>query len=333
MSATRWMYAAFGSPHVDGCSDFLQQERCYVCGDSCTSGQPVGEWMGGNYTDQMRAACPSSGVVCTACVMVTQRTFPVPGRPPKDGKSFGGNFRNYSHIFEKGWKSPAFGDDGTSMMHYANASKGQKPLIREFLAREHHGEWFCSIADSGQKHVVHFAPTNGPGRAGMIIFEERVFWWPGEAPVLNDMMEMLTAGCTKDELSSGNYRPSNWMEMRERIEAFEQKWSGDRGGDMFDLCVWLAQRDEEAAASRMETKKQNGKQKKETPRKPPSGNDSRSKGRLPGKGSKPDGPLDTAGEPVQSSGNAVRDNERVVQCSPKKAANPCSEQGQLGLFG
>lgn len=321
MSATRLLWEAMGKPLIDGCSALCIESRCYVCGDMTSYAQPVTSWMGGNYTDQTRIACPTSPVVCAACAMVTQRTFPVPGRPAKEGKSAGGNFRNYSHLYDSEWDAPAFGDDGSKGGHYANASKGQKPLIREFLGADHAGTWFCSIADSGQKHVIHFAPVNGPGRAGMVIFEERIFWWDGDMSLLAAMIEMLTLGATKDELSSGAYRSTTWRTMRAAVDSFEQRYSGERGGDKFTLCVWLAQRDEE---------KCNGNKRKDRER--PSRNDPGPAQRLPEGRSKSDGPLDTVGEPVPCSSNAVRDNQRVVQRGAKEAANPEPQQGQLSFL-
>ena len=93
-------------------------------------------------------------------MFICSRTSPVPGRPAKEGKKFGGNFRNYTHLWDE--------------RGYANASKGEKPVIREFLARNHAGPWFAAIADSGQKHVLPFARLNGPGRPGIVLLDELV---------------------------------------------------------------------------------------------------------------------------------------------------------------
>lgn len=172
---------------------------CWVCAGRMTRGQPVEKWSGSSFTGQNRVRCPDATHVCEACVWVCSRIAPVPGRPAKPGKKFGGNFRNYSHLYERGWRSLPFGDDGSQARGYVNASKGEKPLIRTFLSREHAGEWFAAIADSGQKHVIPWAPLNGPGVSRV---------WVGEVDKMcescngngygyDDEDEQVTCGCCR----------------------------------------------------------------------------------------------------------------------------------------
>lgn len=87
-----------GSPSVDGCD--AHHERCFVCVGTMERGVPVKKWMGSNYTDQNRARCITATHVCEACVWAHSRTSHVLGRPPKEGKKFGGNLRNYSHLYD-----------------------------------------------------------------------------------------------------------------------------------------------------------------------------------------------------------------------------------------
>jgi hypothetical protein len=247
-SSSQLLHLILGSPVVSGCVEAAG--RCYVCAATLSRGKMVSDWLGSNYTDQNRVRSPHAAHVCEACVMLAQRKFPVPGRPPKEDKQFGGNFRNYSHMVEVGWLSPPL-PDGTQVLGYANASKAEKPLIRGFLGREHAGIWFAAIADSGQKHVVSFAPLNGPGRGGRVLFEEMVVDVPESLALVDEMAALLTGGAIKDEVESGDYRPQTWLRCRDTLHAFEEEHRSERGSGWFSLAVWLAQRDEEATEARL----------------------------------------------------------------------------------
>jgi hypothetical protein len=160
------------------------------------------------------------------------RTSPVLGRPAKEGNKFGGNFRNYSHLWEKG-------------RGYSNASKGEKPAIREFLAREHAAPWFAAIADSGQKHVLMFVALNGPGRSGVVMFDEQPVCVPDSVALVDSITALLSAGVTKDEIGSREYYVRTMAERRELVERFEAEHGSERGSGWFTLALWLSQRDEE----------------------------------------------------------------------------------------
>jgi len=191
------------------------------------------------------------------------RVSPVPGRPAKEGKSFGGNFRNYSSLYELGWDSPVFGDDGTRIDGYANASKGQKPIIRGFLERDHKAEWFAAIADSGQKHILPYVPINPPGRSGVILFDDATVTVPADTSLIGELCDMLTDGATKEELERGEYRPATWTRLgKDRVRDFERRHGITRGA-WFRVAVWLAQRNEEQVAARLEKEASELEDKKE----------------------------------------------------------------------
>lgn len=185
--------------------------------------------MSSNYTDQNKARCPSSRFTCEACAFVMSRTAAVSGRPPKDGKQFGGNFRNYSHLWEAG--------------AYSNASKGEKHVVRSFIERAHSGQWFAAIADSGQKHIIPWAPINGPGRSGRVMLDELQVDVPEDVSLISDMTAMLSGGATKDEIAIGSYRSATWATMGAAVAEFERAHQRLRGGAWFSLALWLAQRE------------------------------------------------------------------------------------------
>jgi hypothetical protein len=287
--------------------------------------------MGANFVGQSKVRCPASDHVCEACCYISSRLSAVPGRPAKEGKKLGGNFRNYSHLFDAA-RSPA----------YANASKGEKPIVLEFLRAEHRGEWFAAIAESGQKHVLPWTPMNPPCARGRVLFEEAVVTLPPPAGwlMVDDMVALLTAGATKDEIERGDYGPRAWSLARPQIDRFEHAWSGERGGGWFDLALWLSQRDEAAVEKRLaeeKEKKQSGKtQRRRTRGTAPTDGDADSRDPRTV-------PPDTGGERAQALGSAhgadslgganKRKRRRVADVDAPVAPDPEPEQLSLEMFG
>lgn len=132
--------------------------------------------------------------------------------------------------------------------------KAEKPALLAWLRRPHPGRWFAAIADSGQKHVIPYAPINPVGSRGAVavMFEEREIRLPPYAWIhVEATAGLLTAGATKDEVARGDYEPAAWGRCAEAIRAYERAWAVLRGGAWFDLALFLAQRDEAAVQERM----------------------------------------------------------------------------------
>lgn len=155
------------------------------------------------------------------------------GKPPD-------TLRMYSHLYE---------EDG----EYLHVNKGQKPAMRAFLRRSHSAPWFAAIADSGQKHIVPWTPVNPAGSRGRVLFEETIVALPGPDGwlMLDEIAALLTAGATKEEMSTARYSARAWQLCGEQLRAFEREHGGKRGGPWFELALWLAQRDEAAVEDRM----------------------------------------------------------------------------------
>jgi hypothetical protein len=277
--------------------------------------------MGSNYTDQNRVRNPIGAHVCEACCYVHSRTSPVLGRPPKEGKAFGGNFRNYSHFWEDG-------------IGYVNASKGEKPAILAFISRAHRGAWFAAIADSGQKHVLPFAPMNGPGPGGLLIFEEAIVAVPAVVSLPGEMSALLTAGATKEEIERGDYRPATWQRCGDAARTFEARNGFQRGSSWFALSVWLAQRDEEAVATRQAAEKEEKSDRRKGTRKASDAN--RGGAACNSRRVSADRAGERAealGDPtvaVPSCGSNDSEPRRVVYQAPKGPPDPST--GQRSLF-
>lgn len=343
MTPSQIIWQAHGSPRVDSCVDGLG--RCFVCVGQVSRGELTDKWLKSSYTDQNRARSPTSLYVCEACCYVHSRTSPVLGRPPKEGKQFGGNFRNYSQMWEQGWTGVAFGETGKPG-EYANASKGDKPLIREFLRRTHLGPWFCGVADSGQKHTIPFIPLNGPGGGGRVLFEETIVEVPDSLALVDAITALLTAGCTKEEIESGNYTQRAWMMCADAVKQFETEHGPERGSPWFGLAVWLSQRDEDAVALRMAVEKEAKRPKKPAKEKASDRRTAKGKTEDADRGGSP-GPtkrvpeatrkrgsteaLGTTPEPRAISNEDQRDPGGVGKHRVQAPTTP--RAGQLGLFG
>ena len=239
-SGSQLLWPILAPPERDDCAP-VPDSPCWLCGAPWPRGQLVSKWSGASFTGQNRVRCPTSTYVCEPCVQVCSRIAPVPGRPPKPGKKFGGNFRNYSHLYEAG--------------DYVNASKGEKPAVLAFLRRTKSGPWFGAIADSGQKHVLPWVPVN-PGRRGVVLFDEMLVQVPESFDLVDAMTSLLTAGATKDEIIRGDYRAQTWIRCRVEVSAFEAQHREERGGAWFGLALWLAQRDEEAVQVRLKKERE-----------------------------------------------------------------------------
>lgn len=241
------VWQAHGSPTVDGCVE--ADGRCFVCCGEMVRGMLTSKVLGKSFTDHARVKNPSGSHICEACCCVMSRTSPVLGRDAKDGKKFGANFRNVSHLWEHGWS-------GKQAPGYQNCSKGEKPAMRAFLEREHAATWFAALGDSGQRHVLPFATINGPGRAGVVLFDEQIVQVPRDTSLIASMTDLLTAGATKAEIESGRFGDGAWRRCEAQIREFEAANKSYRGTPWFTLALWLAQRDEEQVQARLAREKE-----------------------------------------------------------------------------
>lgn len=230
MTPTTILHTLHEAPPVPGSAE--HDGRCWICADPMQRGVPVEKWQGANFTGQNRVRLPTATHVCEACVWC------MAGRPPD-------TLRMYSHLYEAG--EPAT---------YLRLNKGDKPAMREFLARRHGGLWFAAIADSGQKHVIPWAPLNGPGRAGSVLLDEQLVNVPDDQSLIDEMAELLTAGATKAEITSGDYAARAYQLASEQVITFERRNGGKRHSSWFTLAIWLAQRDEATVAARQAAEKE-----------------------------------------------------------------------------
>lgn len=325
-SASQLLHAHVGAPAHEDCAS-IAPTPCWNCGGTYARGVDVHAFMKASLTDQNTARAPSSPYVCEACVYVRARFSPVPGRPPKEGKEQGGRFCNYSHLYVHG-------------VSYANASKGEKPVILAFLRTPHASDWFAAIADSGQKHTLPYAPVNPGGSLGRVRFDESFIALPDERgwTIVDDLRALLTAGATKEEIGRGAYEARAWTLCPDLVRGFEATHGAKRGSDLFRLALWLSQRDDDVVAARMsaekEAKKPHGKTRRTTEGTAPNpdrGGPARGARDVPRDGRKRAEALGSTPEPEPQRSEAQREPGRVDDAADARASDRRAEQ--LSLFG
>lgn len=302
-----------GAQRVDECEE--HSGMCWHCGATMSRGLRVSDWQGATFVGQNRVRYAAGTHICEACIWVMSKKSPVPGKGAKEGANGAPNWRNFSVLV-----------DGDGLVV---ASKGEKPLIREWLQRSHPrtSPWIAAIADSGQKHVVPYAPLNFCERGGMVQFEEEVVRL-GDFAIVNRAADLLTAGATKDEMLSGDYGNA-WALCREGVREFEKDFSMLRGGVWFRLALWLAQRDEAAVAARLEAMKNAKRGKQGSPKRSHSARNPGHTSAVPSSGSQPVEALGTTHNADQERSEAVHDSGRVGLARHEKAPDRGS---QLKLF-
>ena len=237
-SLSTLIYIAAGRPTVEAMVPSTSGP-CWFCGAAMERGRAVVDWAGGGFNAYNRAKRrnePSATHVCEACVFVCSRISPVPGRPAKPGKKFGGNYRNYSH-------GAALRDDGS--VRYVSATKAESAELVEFMLAPCGSPWGLAVATSGQKHVISHAPMNGDSDACLVAFEDLVIRFSRRefAGLLSVMNRLRTSsGCSADALATKIYHPRDLQRDLGGVEAFEREHGHRRGSGMFDLAAFLSTR-------------------------------------------------------------------------------------------
>lgn len=220
MSATHAIYAAIGSPPMDGSVGGM----CRLCGLSGAGGA-FDAWVKDTFTDwdKLKAGV----IICHACQFCTAEA--TPGLAERLGKEKPQKMRNYSHFVLDGVWHPL--------------SKGNKPEMRRLLFASAE---VAVIAESGQKHLLPWA------RIGWWTFElATVRPFPDRlAQILAVIEPLYQAGISKTEIETGRYDSRRivtvgldvWRAAEEQIKTW-------RGTLPLALALFLAQKDEEDGTS------------------------------------------------------------------------------------
>jgi hypothetical protein len=354
-SPSRAYWLECGKPAVEDEESAPEGARCCLCASPLDSRGVRLEKAGCTFVNQTNMRTPQSPWLCSPCLWSTKWKCP-PGRTNK-AKADGSEAA-------KGLSPAMLGHrwevlpDGSS--RYGNHSKADKADLRTWLRAAKASWWWCTIADSGKKHTIAWAPLNyGQAQGATVLLDEQEIAL-GDWALVDDMTTLLTAGATKASVERGDYNAGEWERCADLVRAFEARWAGLRGSGWFTLAVWLAQRDEGEVAARLEVEKQTRAEKKAAQRpvkKTPAQRTKKEKKRdarrseegkaqvVDGRGAprsasavSPDPGLQRAEalgsdhEPSPSGGTDDRGSGRVVHEDAPRPPDPQPQQVQLGLF-
>lgn len=201
----------YAFPEAPNCEDAL----CWLCGgETHGKGTPKKKTIKSTFTDHDLAKAPMSESICEACTWaLSQRSL-----------------RNYSILAtEEGLYHPS------------------RPEMQKICLEPPKPPFVFALAVSGQKWLHFKAKINYSNTAFVVAFEETpVVVNPTQFAKMTEYIELLyNGGFTKDEILSGKYNSSKiityslvrFMEHEGQIRDF-------RGGRMFELAVFLAQKKE-----------------------------------------------------------------------------------------
>jgi len=207
---------------------------CRFCGSESDKATSFQKWVKPTFTDRDKLLDGDS--VCDDCLFwFDERSEELAELVGKDKPQ---RMRNYSHFVTGGEWIPL--------------SKGNKQRMQDILLSETFPE-LAAIAESGQKHIVFRAQRNPPGATcGWVQFEEQaLFIEPQELKSLLDLVEALYTHFSKGEIKTGNYKSYRIMQFSvEKWQELESKIKSHRGGLLFKLVLFLAQRSEDGQIKR-----------------------------------------------------------------------------------
>jgi hypothetical protein len=237
--ATVTLHRIAGAPRLDDGEDVIA--RCIVCGYECARTVEYKRWAGKDYTDQNKMRGHGlSDRICEPCAWAHSWT-PPPDRAPTAPGERGLNMRLFSHFWSE-------------RTGYVSLNKAQKPAIRDWLRARVDGErWWAGISDSGQKHVLPWIREQRKAR-GVIRFEERDCTI-GDWSVVDTITAALTAGVTKEEITTAQYGSRAWTIAESHVRELRALADQHDGSAWWTLSIWMAQRDEAAVAARMDAEK------------------------------------------------------------------------------
>lgn len=237
-SATQLLWEAAGRPPAPkgAVIEGAAETPCYLCGAPALQPVPLVPGLAPTFGDHDRCQAPWSPVVCSACAWATA------GRPPA-------TLRLWSVAYRSDAAAPPSAD-GAPLQHpavWCGNKADLSPALRLLLDPPETGTWFVALADSGQIHVVPFAPVNiGGARTWAVLWERlRV---DGDASKMRHLLwlaeRLYLAGFSKEEILSGEPKLGKVLLRHQRlwreVGALLQRW---RGGALLQLAVWLMRRE------------------------------------------------------------------------------------------
>lgn len=196
----------------------VDDQRCWLCGGQTDGlGVPIAKAIKPTFTNHDSARAPGSKAICAGCAFCLG---------PRE-------LRNYSVLAtEQELRHPT------------------RPEIKNLLLDPPELPFVLCIAVSGQKHLHFRAEINYSRDDFMVELEEvRVYVDRNFLPELLDWIEKLYTVFTKEEIKTGHYSQSRIKQFGIRqFLAIENRLGIHRGRRLFDLAVFVAQKQEDTPA-------------------------------------------------------------------------------------
>jgi hypothetical protein len=196
----------------------------------------VAKAVGESFTDHAEVAVPAASNVCVPCV------WALSGKPPD-------TFRLYSVIWRTDRPLSASHPKAVRVASGSHlTAKNDLSEVRSILLDPptDGSPWFCAIADSGQKHVVPFTPTNRGANQWVIRLErDDIHGSPAElGSLLHCCAVLYAAGFNREEILNGRPRAGKLIKAgfefwRERDRFLNPR----RGSALLDLAVFLLRKE------------------------------------------------------------------------------------------
>ena len=202
--------------YADPSLEEVPDKVCWLCGgETAGRGVPTRKAIKPTFTDHPHARNQGSRSICSGCA------FCLSAR----------ELRNYSILVT-----------GDRLCHPTRAE------WREVLTNPPEPPFVMCLAVSGQKHLTFKAPVNLERERFTVLLEERpIYVIPARFGSLIEVVEALYIYFSKDEISSGSYRQHKIKECSlRRWEELEMDIADWRGRPLFDLAIFVAQKEEVA---------------------------------------------------------------------------------------
>lgn len=233
VSATQLLWQAAGKPSPRKRVHGVFGESCFWCGTKITQACRVADVCGASFTDWDCASVPSSLWMCEACA------WSMTGRPPD-------TLRLWSIVYREDRDAAPSHEKAMDLGPRIHLQNKADPSEFDAVLRDPPaGPWVCSVADSGQIHVLPFARVNNGSGPWVVRFERfGVSSTPAEYGLVSDAMQALyEAGYSKADIGTLQSSPSRlnrcgvalWRAQSDILRPYA-------GGGLFQLALFLRRR-------------------------------------------------------------------------------------------
>lgn len=151
--ATRFLWELAGRPGFATATTAAHladaEAACAICGTVDPRTANADRALGANFSDRGHLTNNGSDRICTACLWCCS------GKPPA-------TLRMWSIVATTTHEQPASHPKAWTDLgpHVCLTNRAAPQPVRDILTRGADGDWLCTVAYSGQKHVIPYSPIN-----------------------------------------------------------------------------------------------------------------------------------------------------------------------------